>query len=50
MYFHGVVSKGGDGAGVWIKYPRNDSKLNYFQLVFECTNYFKSIGTMRFAS
>jgi hypothetical protein len=38
MDFDGIVSKEGAGAGVWVRNPRNDTKLSSFKLYFECTN------------
>ena len=38
MKFDGATNKGGVGAGVWIKYPINGSKLHSFKLSFESCN------------
>ena len=38
MEFDGATNKSGVGAGVWIKYPINGSKLHSFKLSFESCN------------
>lgn len=36
--FYGDVSKEGDGASVWVRSPKKDTKLLSFKVYFECTN------------
>jgi len=38
MFFDGVSSKEGVGAGVWVKYPEEVISLHSFKLMFKCTN------------
>ena len=38
MDFDGVVSKEGAGAGIWVRFPKNDPKILSYKLYFDCTN------------
>ena len=46
MEFDGVVSKEGDGVGIWIISPKNGSKLYSFKLTFNCTNNVAKYGAL----
>jgi hypothetical protein len=38
MIFDGVVSREGVGVGVWINFPKGNTKLCSYKLSFDCTN------------
>ena len=46
MYFDGLISKEGVGAGVWIISPHREFKVYSFKLTFECKNNVAKYGAL----